>query len=1360
MTRVGQQKGFILMPVVLAIVLIATLAFLLNNQNAINVDIIAAETEARQVAYVTAAGMQHAKWQLQQQGCGPFSDISSQTFDNHSYSATITPNTGNSITSYTISVTDDAWINDATPTQNYGSDAELSAYKTVSPSSTRRTLYRFDIASAGIPVGATVVSAVAKIFVTNTNETGPVTVHQATADWSEATVNWDNINTGYDSSALATIPADPPVGQYVLVNITPLVQGWINGSTVNQGIMLLSDIFLDTAKFSSKEYANASQRPLLEITTTSSTPPNRADISVTGTLASGISQTLSRSEIPLYQPASSSSIQLEAGNGKDTTLSGFYNSRNYGGDNLRVSLAAGSPSNALLQFDVAAIPVAARVISAQLQLYHTVTTTAGSDAGATVHRVNRDWVEGTQIGDGTADGASWDTWDGSANWNTAGGDYDLSVGASSVITAATGDWESWDIKTLVQDWIDGSYPNNGLLFKGSGSVDVRFASKENADPALHPKLTITYACECGSTCLAPQGAGNLLLVVVNPTTMVPADATKKALFESWGYTVAVLSESATQIEIDTAVSNNDVVYVSNTVNSNQLGTRLAGAPIGVISEEGDYNADFGTSSSASYSVGKDMDVIDTSHYITALFPTGMLPIYSANMENLLASGTLATELQILGSDFYGAPALVVVATGGLLADGSSTAAGRRVVLPIGRDGNFNWDYLNNNGRLLVQRALQWGTGNTGAGPTGPTAHWRLDETTGTIVVDSVGGHDGTLSGATWSSGLFDGALGFNAISDYVDLGADPTLDNIFDSGATVTAWINPAGWGEGGFGRILDKADSLGSNRNGWAFELYGSQQALFFQHGFSGGIGDFQTPTGSISLDTWQHVAIVFDNSSDLNDPLLYIDGVAQTVTETSTPSGTRLSDSGITLTMGNYFIDFSRTFDGLLDDVRIYDRMLTDTEIAELAVMPALTPLAHWKLDDATGTIAVDSVGGHDGTLAGNPTWATGTLGGALDFDGAGDRVDVGPILDAGAPQISVMSWVFKRDTGDDCVISKSSGGAIVDHIFSLGVAGTTIRARLRTTDNGGTSDYDGGTIPLDQWVHLAFTYDGGTLRIYMDGTETASYAVTGDMIASTLDVAIGNVNAIDDRYWNGRLDDVRIYDRALDPVEITDLAAQGGGGGGSGSPPVFEEFTEAALGSNGSSLTISKPAGTVAGDLLIAAVATDGNNNGSLAPPAGWNVVHVADNAGKLTFGVWWKVAGASESSSYTFSWSNDERAYGWIMRFTGSDPSSPVEVISNDAGASAAPPSPSVVTTIANSLILRLGGFDHNVITAGAPGLSGHTVINMNSSDDSNFSASGGSGYLLQAVAGDSGASSFTLTKSQEYVTVTIGIAPAP
>jgi hypothetical protein len=85
---------------------------------------------------------------------------------------------------------------------------------------------------------------------------------------------------------------------------------------------------------------------------------------------------------------------------------------------------------------------------------------------------------------------------------------------------------------------------------------------------------------------------------------------------------------------------------------------------------------------------------------------------------------------------------------------------------------------------------------------------------------------------------------------------------------------------------------------------------------------------------------------------------------------------------------------------------------------------------------------------------------------------------------------------------------------------------------------------------------------------------------------------------------------------------------------------------------------------------------------------------------------------------------------------------------------------VTTTVADTLILRLGGFDDDDITADDPGLAGHTVINMSDSGNGPATASGGSGYVLQPAAGDSGTSSFALTASEEYVTVTIGIAPAP
>ncbi len=228
------------------------------------------------------------------------------------------------------------------------------------------------------------------------------------------------------------------------------------------------------------------------------------------------------------------------------------------------------------------------------------------------------------------------------------------------------------------------------------------------------------------------------------------------------------------------------------------------------------------------------------------------------------------------------------------------------------------------------------------------------------------------------------------------------------------------------------------------------------------------------------------------------------------------------------------------------------------------------------------------------------------------------------------------------------------------------------------------------------------------------------------------------------------------------------EGGGGGGGGPPPpppltgvVFEEFTETKLGSNGTSMNVSKPGGTAAGDLLIAAIVTDGKQgDAGIQPPAGWNLINHGMQKEKVTLGVWWKLAGSSEPANYTFTWPEDEEAYGTVMHFSGNDPVNPINITSNAGGKSFSPISPAVITTVPDAMILRIGGFNVNNINVGNPGLSGHSAIDMDSSSSSKNSASSGSGYKLQSTAGSSGSSTFTLTKNKEYRAVTIGIAPAP
>ena len=144
--------------------------------------------------------------------------------------------------------------------------------------------------------------------------------------------------------------------------------------------------------------------------------------------------------------------------------------------------------------------------------------------------------------------------------------------------------------------------------------------------------------------------------------------------------------------------------------------------------------------------------------------------------------------------------------------------------------------------------------------------------------------------------------------------------------------------------------------------------------------------------------------------------------------------------------------------------------------------------------------------------------------------------------------------------------------------------------------------------------------------------------------------------------------------------------------------------------------------------------------------------------MNFHSWWKIAGASEPSNYAITWSNSERAYGWVMRFTGHNSTNPIEASAVANGSSSSPISPEVSTSVDECLILRLGGFDHNDITVDSTGITGHADITMDESNSNSSSASGGAAYVNQTTAGASGTSSFTLTASEQYRTVTIAIAP--
>jgi hypothetical protein len=144
----------------------------------------------------------------------------------------------------------------------------------------------------------------------------------------------------------------------------------------------------------------------------------------------------------------------------------------------------------------------------------------------------------------------------------------------------------------------------------------------------------------------------------------------------------------------------------------------------------------------------------------------------------------------------------------------------------------------------------------------------------------------------------------------------------------VAAWVRCDTTGGGGFPRIVDTP----SYRVFFRFASSDVNSVGFATYDSTG--GDFDSGGGTISLGTWYHVAASFDRSNLANRPTFYVNGTRLTTTTLTAPSGTPPSLSGTGYIGNNSAL--TRNWDGLLDDLRIYDRLLSDIEVQTLAAAP----------------------------------------------------------------------------------------------------------------------------------------------------------------------------------------------------------------------------------------------------------------------------------------------------------------------------------------------------------------------------------------------------------------------------------------
>nr|MDP9491685.1 PQQ-dependent sugar dehydrogenase [Actinomycetota bacterium] len=201
-----------------------------------------------------------------------------------------------------------------------------------------------------------------------------------------------------------------------------------------------------------------------------------------------------------------------------------------------------------------------------------------------------------------------------------------------------------------------------------------------------------------------------------------------------------------------------------------------------------------------------------------------------------------------------------------------------------------------------------------------------------------------------------------------------------------------------------------------------------------------------------------------------------------------------------------------------------------------PPVGMVAAYSFDEGTGTTASDSSGtGNVGNLEGGVAWTnSGRYGGALSFDGVNDSVRVadGDSLDL-TNGITMEAWIRPRSLVKwKTVIFKEQPANLVYALYAN--TGTNVPASEAII--GGASHKVSGTagVPLNAWTHLATTYDGATLRLFANGVQVGASARTGGITTSTGVLRIGG-NAIWPEWFDGDIDDVRIYDHALTLAEI---------------------------------------------------------------------------------------------------------------------------------------------------------------------------------------------------------------------------------
>ena len=463
----------------------------------------------------------------------------------------------------------------------------------------------------------------------------------------------------------------------------------------------------------------------------------------------------------------------------------------------------------------------------------------------------------------------------------------------------------------------------------------------------------------------------------------------------------------------------------------------------------------------------------------------------------------------------------------------------------------------------------------GFGGNPPVGWWKLDENTGQSAYDSSGNGNAIILGSsgsveasdpTWAKGITGTALDFDdSNADDEANAADSTSLRSPSTALTMAFWFRRDG-NTGNYTWLAGKNYDTPSGHASYALRqqgtLHGQLEAMIR---VSGSLS-VTTLSNATSLNTWYFGVVRWTSGENLTLDIYNANGslfhsvqtagtVSGTIDYAAQPFWLGRNESG-----GNWW-------SGPIDDVKIYDYKRTNAQIHYDLNRGA--PIAHYRFDECQGTTAYNSARNANGQAAGmngtitpgagtytsagtcgsgseSEMWNAGTTGkynSSLDFDGSDDVVDLdNPTALQLTGAMTISAWVnFDALTQNSRIITKSGSGG--QRGWELNIEDSDDTPRFNISTNGTTTIEAVSTKPLTtgNWVHLAGVYEPSTaIRLYRNGVLDNSYttSVPATQFNSSNDVLIGSRSACGNCFMNGKIDDVRIYNYALTPLQVQKL------------------------------------------------------------------------------------------------------------------------------------------------------------------------------------------------------------------------------